>query len=70
MGSQPAAGTTPVIPGRSNHKPRIRHHECRYDDRWLMEAMFCRLKDFRRVAKRYPQARHKPPVAAVVAFWL
>ncbi len=47
------AGTIPVIPGRSNRKRRIRHDEKRYRNRWLIEAMFCRLKDFRRVATRY-----------------
>lgn len=38
------AGTTPIIPGRINRKRRIRHDEKRYRDRWLIEAMFCRLK--------------------------
>jgi len=32
----------------SSRKRRIRHDERRYRDRWLIEAMFCRLKDFRR----------------------
>jgi len=40
----------PVIPGRINRKCRIRHDRRRHKERWRIEAMFCRLKDFRRVA--------------------
>lgn len=43
-------GTIPVIPGRRNRKPPIQYDERRYKDRRRVEAMFCRLKDFRRVA--------------------
>jgi transposase len=68
------AGTIPVIPGRSNRKRRIRHDERRYRNRWLIEAMFCRLKDFRRVATRYDKLAMNflsaAALAAVVAFWL
>lgn len=68
------AGTVPVIPGRINRKRRIRHDEKRYKDRWLIEAMFCRLKDFRRVATRYDKLAANflsaAALAAVVAFWL
>jgi transposase len=46
-------GTIPVIPGRRNRKRPIQYDERRYRDRWLVEAMFCRLKDFRRIATRY-----------------
>ena len=46
-------GTIPVIPGRRNRKRPIQYDERRYRDRWLVEAMFCRLKDFRRVATRF-----------------
>lgn len=48
-----SCGTTPVIPGRRNRKRRIRHDERRYRERWRIEAMFCHLKDFRRIATRY-----------------
>lgn len=68
-----AAGTTPIIPGRSNRKKRVRHDERRYRDRWLIEAMFCRLKDFRRVATRYDKLAANflsaVALAAAVAFW-
>lgn len=46
-------GTIPVIPGRRNRKRPIQHDERRYKDRWRVEAMFCRLKGFRRIPTRY-----------------
>ena len=67
-------GTIPVIPGRRNRKRPIRYDERRYKDRWRDEAMFCRLKDFRRIATRYDKlARNVLPavsLAAALAFWL
>lgn len=67
-------GIIPVIPGRRNRKRSIQYDERRYRDRWLVEAMFCRLKDFRRVATRYDKlARNYQSavaLAAAVAFWL
>ena len=47
--------TIPVIPGRRNRKRPIQYDERRYKDRWRVEAMFCRIEDFRRVATRYDQ---------------
>lgn len=43
----------PVIPGRRNRKHPIQYDKRRYKDRWRVEAMFGRLKDFRRIATRY-----------------
>lgn len=67
-------GTIPVILGRRNRKRPIQYDERRYRDRWLVEAMFCRLKDFRRIATRYDKlARNYQSavaLAAAVAFWL
>lgn len=67
-------GTTPIIPGRRNRKRPIQYDERRYRDRWLVEAMFCRLKDFRRVATRYDKLARNylsaVQLAAAVAFWL
>lgn len=67
-------GTIPVIPGRRNRKRPIQYDERRYRDRWLVEAMFCRLKDFRRVATRYDKLalnyQSAISLAAAVAFWL
>ena len=48
-----ATGTTPIIPGRRTRKKPVRHDRTRYKDRSRIEAAFCRLKDFRRVATRY-----------------
>ncbi len=39
-------GTIPVLPGRRNHRHLSQHDEFRHKDRWLVEAMFRRLKDF------------------------
>jgi len=67
-------GTIPVIPGRRNRKRLIQYDERRYKDRWLVEAMFCRLKDFRRVATRYDKLARNflsaVHLAAAIAFWL
>lgn len=67
-------GTIPVIPGRRNRKRPIQYDERRYKDRWRVEAMFCRLKDFRRIATRYDKLARNflsaISLAAAVAFWL
>jgi transposase len=57
-----AEGTIPVIPGRCSRKRPIRHDVRRYRDRWRIEAAFCRLKDFRRVATRYDKLAINFPV--------
>lgn len=68
-----AQGATPIIPGRRHRKRAIRYDQCRYRDRWRIEAAFCRLKDFRRVATRYDKLAlnflSAVALAAVVAFW-
>jgi transposase len=65
--------TKPVIPGRVNRKRKIQHDRRRYRDRWRIEATFCRIKDFRRVATRYDKLaiNYLSAVAlvAVIAFW-
>ena len=67
-------GTVLVIPGRRNRKRPIQYDERRYKDRWRVEAMFCRLKDFRRVATRYDKLARNylsaVALAAAIAFWL
>ena len=67
------AGIMPVIPGTRSRKRPIRHDKERPKDRWRAEAVFCRLKDFRRVATRYDKlARNYASavaLAAVLAFW-
>ena len=67
-------GTIPVIPGRRNRKRPIQYDERRYKDHWRVEAMFCRLKDFRRIATRYDKLARNflsaVSLATAVAFWL
>ena len=46
-------GITPVIPGKRGRKRRIRLNSSHYWERRRIEAMFNRLKDFRRIATRY-----------------
>ena len=66
--------TVPIIPGRRSRKCPIRHDERRYRDRWRIEAAFCRLKDFRRVATRYDKLAlnflSAVVLAAIIAFWI
>jgi transposase len=68
-----ADGTTPIIPGRRSRKRPIQHDQRRYRERWRIEAAFCRLKDFRRVATRYDKLAANfasaVALAAVIAFW-
>jgi transposase len=67
-------GTIPVIPGRCNRKRPIQYDERRYNNRWRVEAMFRRLKDFRRIAICYAKLARNflsaVSLAATVAFWL
>ncbi len=67
-------GTTPIIPGRCNRKKAIRYDKRRYKDRWMVEAAFCRLKDFRRIATRYDKLARNflsaVALATTVAFWV
>jgi transposase len=64
---------TPVISGTRARKRKIRHDWRRYRERWRIEAAFCRLKDFRRIATRYDKLARNfasaVALAAVVAFW-
>ena len=46
-------GTTPVIPSKSNRKQHIGHDRQIYRQRNVVERMFCRVKDWRRVATRF-----------------
>ncbi|QLH40022.1 MAG: IS5 family transposase [Defluviicoccus sp.] len=66
-------GATPVIPGRRCRKRKISFDKRRYKFRWMVEAVFCRLKDFRRVATRYDKlARNYASslaLATIVAYW-
>lgn len=46
-------GTTPVIPSKCNRKVQIEHDRQIYRQRNVVERMFCRFKDWRRVATRF-----------------
>ena len=65
---------TPVIPNKAN---RVNVHPFdaeAYRKRNVIERMFCRLKDFRRVATRYDKLAQNflsaVCLAAIVAYWL
>ncbi len=66
-------GARPVIPGRTSRKRKVRLDRRRYRSRWMVEAVFCRLKDFRRVATRYDKlARNYVStltIATIIAYW-
>jgi transposase len=69
-----ARGAVPNIPPKANRRWKSCFSPALYWGRNGIERMFCRLKDFRRVATRcnrlavtYLAALH---VAAIVAFWL
>jgi transposase len=57
-------GTMPNIPPRANRIWKNCFSPVLYRDRNAIERMFCRLKDFRRVATRYDR------LAAAVSCWL
>lgn len=67
-------GTEAVIPSTASRKAPIPHDHGTYRQRNLIERMFCRLKDFRRVATRYDKLSRNYAaavhLAAIAAFWL
>lgn len=62
-----STGTKPIIPGRHNRKRVIQHDGVRYAERWRIEVMFCRLKDYRCAATRYDKLAAN--YLASVSFW-
>ena len=67
-------GTEAVIPSTASRKAPIPYDTSAYRDRNRVERMWCRLKDFRRVATRYDKlARNYLSgvfIAATCAYWL
>ncbi|MXO69488.1 IS5 family transposase [Altererythrobacter marinus] len=67
-------GTTPVIPSESNRKVPIEHDRQIYRPRNVVERMFCRFKDWRRVATRFDRniktLMATIAIAAFVTWWL
>ena len=69
-----ARGTRPVIPNNPTRKHFYPFDPQAYKLRNLIERMFCRLKDFRRVATRYDRNAVNflaaVCIAATVSYWL
>ena len=69
-----AKGTAPNIPPKANRVWKACFSPVLYRSRNAIERMFCRLKDFRRVATRYDRlaANYLAAVclAATVSYWL
>ncbi len=67
-------GITPCIPGRASRKKPVAYDTELYKQRNLIERMFGRLKDWRRIATRYdrcaPTFFSAICIAATVIFWL
>jgi transposase len=69
-----ANGTMPNIPPKSNRRWKPCFSPVLYRDRNAIERMFCRLKDFRRIATRYDRLATNflaaVCIAAAVSYWL
>ena len=67
-------GTTPVIPPRRNRKVQYAYNKAVYRQRNVVERMFCRLKDWRRIATRFDRKiktyMAAVALAATVIWWL
>ena len=57
-------GTEAVIPSIARRKPLIPHDRVAYRQRNLIERMFGRLKDFRRIATRYDNSPETSSLAS------
>ena len=69
-----ARGTAAVIPSTSSRRAPIPYDVEAYKARNLVERMWCRLKDWRRVATRYDKLARNflatAHLAAVFIYWL
>lgn len=67
-------GTIPVIPNNPTRKRVHPFNPTAYRQRNLIERMFCRLKDWRRIATRYDKLATNFTaavlIAAIVTWWL
>ena len=67
-------GTTAVIPSTASRSRAIPHNKHLYKERNRIERMWCRIKDWRRIATRYDKlARNYMSgayLAALIACWL
>ena len=66
-------GTCPVIPNNPTRKHFHAFDKEAYRQRNLVERMFCRLKDWRRIATRYDKLAHvfasAVYIAAIIIWW-
>ena len=69
-----ADGMMPNIPPKANRRWKSCFSPVLYRQRNAIERMFCRLKDFRRIATRYDRLAVNylaaVCIAAVVSYWL
>jgi transposase len=69
-----AKGAMPNIPPKANRRWKPCFSPVLYRDRNAIERMFCRLKDFRRIATRYDRLATNflaaVCIAATVSYWL
>src|SRR3546814_16674508 len=69
-----ARGTQAVIPPRRNRKIQYDYDKVIYRQRNVIERMFCRLKDWRRIATRFDRNiknfMSAVALAAAVTWWL
>ncbi|WP_445488948.1 IS5 family transposase [Rhodopseudomonas sp. RCAM05734] len=67
-------GTEPVIPPRKNRKIQYDYDRAIYKQRNVIERMFCRFKDWRRIATRFDRNVRNfmstISLAAAVIWWL
>ncbi|ESW80768.1 hypothetical protein X772_24505 [Mesorhizobium sp. LSJC280B00] len=73
-GSRFADGAFANIPPKANRKWKNCFSPFLYRDRNAIERMFCRIKDFRRIATRYDRLARNflaaVCIAATVSYWL
>ena len=69
-----ARGITPCIPPKSNRKVQYPYDKAVYKKRHLVENLFAKIKDWRRIHTRYDRCAHTfmsaIAIAATVIFWL
>ena len=67
-------GITPCIPPKSNRKVQYPYDKTVYKKRHLVENLFAKIKDWRRIHTRYDRCAHTFMsaicIAAAVIFWL
>jgi transposase len=69
-----ATGAAPNIPPKANRRWKPCFSPVLYRDRNAIERMFCRLKDFRRIATRYDRLATNYMaalcIAATISYWV